>query len=82
MDYPGLLSHIRNKYNTISPVVTNRQIRITAPLMSAEDNRIKMATGRVSVFKGIEPATVMVAPNSPTAFAQVKKEDAIIPLRA
>jgi hypothetical protein len=31
---------------------------------------MKLAMGRVSVFLAIDPAMVMVAPNSPTALAQ------------
>ena len=38
--------------------------------MSAEARAMKMAVGIVSVLKAIVPASVTVAPNSPTALAQ------------
>jgi hypothetical protein len=48
--------------------------------MFAEAKAVKMAIGIVSVFPGIAPARVTVAPNSPTAFAQESMIEAISPL--
>ena len=39
-----------------------------------------MAIGMVSVFPGIAPASVTVAPNSPIAFAQDRMTEAMSPL--
>ena len=47
--------------------------------MSALASFMNMATGRVSVFIAIDPATVMVAPNSPKAFAHVRMPEAMMP---
>ena len=41
-----------------------------------------MAEGIVSVFPETAPATVMVAPNSPTALAQARMKEAMMPLLA
>ena len=50
--------------------------------MFAEAKAVKMAIGIVSVFPGIAPARVTVAPNSPTAFAQERIIEAMSPLIA
>ena len=56
------------------------RIRTTVPSISALDSLINIAMGSVSVFMAIDPAMVMVAPNSPNAFAQDRMDAAIIPL--
>lgn len=54
-------------------------IRTIALPTSAEANDKYIATGSVSVFIGVAPASVMVAPNSPTARAQTRRNADIIP---
>ena len=49
------------------------------PSISALASLMNMATGIVSVFMAIDPATVMVAPNSPRVLAHVRMAEAIIP---
>ena len=58
--------------------MTDKRIMTTVPSMSAEDSLIKTAIGSVSVLLGMEPAIVIVAPNSPKAFAQVNMEAEIM----
>jgi hypothetical protein len=60
------------------------RIKIRTMVLSifAEAKAVNMATGMVSVFPGIAPARVTVAPNSPSAFAQQRIMEAMIPLRA
>src|SRR5512136_2638800 len=48
----------------------------------ADARAVKMATGIVSVFPGIAPASVTVAPNSPRAFAQHRITEAMSPFNA
>jgi hypothetical protein len=57
-------------------------IRTIALSIRAEDKAVKMAIGIVSVFPGIAPARVTVAPNSPKAFAHVRITEAMIPFSA
>ncbi len=60
----------------------DRSIRIktTVPSISALESLINIAIGRVSVFIAIDPAMVIVAPNSPNAFAHDRIDAAKIPL--
>ena len=51
-------------------------------LTLAEARAVKIAIGIVSVFPGIAPASVTVAPNSPRAFAQHRITEAIRPFNA
>jgi hypothetical protein len=52
------------------PKATKIKMRTMAFSILAEAIAVKTAMGTVSVFPGMAPAKVTVAPNSPTAFAQ------------
>ncbi|MFA6223582.1 MAG: hypothetical protein WC647_14830 [Desulfomonilaceae bacterium] len=55
---------------------TKIRIKITDPSISALESLINIAIGRVSVFIAIDPAMVIVAPNSPSAFAHERIKEA------
>lgn len=63
----------------LSPMDTKIRIKITDPSISALESLINIAIGRVSVFIAIDPAMVMVAPNSPNAFAHDRMDAAKMP---
>jgi hypothetical protein len=58
------------------------RMRIMVLSILADPKAVKIATGIVSVFPGIAPARVTVAPNSPTALAQERIIEAMRPLHA
>jgi hypothetical protein len=60
----------------LSPMDTKIRIKITDPSISALESLINIAIGRVSVFIAIDPAMVIVAPNSPSAFAHERIKEA------
>ena len=62
-----------------SEITTSINIKATACPILAEDKLRKIEIGKVSVLMAVAPASVTVAPNSPTALAQVRMPAAIKP---
>ena len=60
-------------------MIINMKITAIALSTSADARFRKIAMGRVSVFIAIDPAIVIVAPNSPNAFAQESMQAAYMP---
>lgn len=63
----------------VKPNSSRISIKTTVFSISAVASLMNIPMGNVSVLFAIEPATVIVAPNSPIAFAHVRMPAAIIP---
>jgi hypothetical protein len=66
----------------IKPVITRRHEHTNAVPISPLDIFRKTAMGKVSVLNLVAPATIKVAPNSPTALAQARTIPVNKPCRA
>ena len=63
-------------------IIISINMRAMALFTSADPRLSIMAIGRVSVFMKVAPASIIVAPNSPTALAQVRIAAEISPFLA